>query len=146
MFIFYYHINVYYILSFCTKDHFVYLFHRCADALAKNKTLIGSNQWDYQRELERNYRLFTDQLAPLLVATTSSPVSGRCISDDNDYNNSTNSRGPYGLHYNGECNVSSINYDVDDQDEDDRTLTNNSNGYSEINSLKHTNGDSTLTM
>lgn len=122
------------------------MFYRCADALAKNKTLIGSNQWDYQRELERNYRLFTDQLAPLLVATTSSPLSGRCTGDDNDYNHSTNSRGPHGLHYNGECSMSSINYDAEDQDEDERTLTNNSNGYNEVNSLKNTNGDSTFTM
>lgn len=130
-----------------TTSHFIYLFYRCADALAKNKTLIGSNQWDYQRELERNYRLFTDQLAPLLVATTSSPLSGRCVGDDGDYNNSTNSRGPYGLHYNGECSISSINYDVnDDPDEDDRTITNNSNGYNETNSLKSANGDSTFTM
>lgn len=129
--------------------YYVYLFYRCADALAKNKTLIGSNQLDYQRELERNYRDFTDRLAPLLVATTSFPLSGRCIGDESDYNNSTNPRSPYDHHYNGECNISSNNYTVNNEnqdEEDDTTLTNNSNGCNEINSLKNINGDTTFTM
>lgn len=107
--------------------------------MAKNKTLIGSNQWDYQRELERNYRLFTDQLAPLLIASASSPFSGRCIGDDTDYTNSINTHNSYGHQYNGSCSISSNNYDVNnDEEEDDTTLTNNSNGY-ELNSLKNIN-------
>lgn len=90
--------------------------YRCADALAKNKTLIGPDQRDYQRELERNYRRFTDQLAPLLkAATTMSPLGS--------YNNSTGtSRTPYGHHSNGGCSIA--NYD-DRDEEDDTTIMNN---------------------
>lgn len=90
--------------------------YRCADALAKNKTLIGPDQRDYQRELERNYRRFTDQLAPLLkAATTMSPLGG--------FNNSTSTSGPpYSNHSNGGCSLT--NYD-DRDEEDDTTITNN---------------------
>jgi hypothetical protein len=42
-------------------------FYRCADALRKNKTLIGADQKDYQRELERNYHRFTTRLMPLIT-------------------------------------------------------------------------------
>lgn len=87
--------------------------------MAKNKTLIGPDQRDYQRELERNYRRFTDQLAPLLKAATtmSSPLDG--------YNNSTGtSAPPYGNHSNGGCSLA--NYD-DRDEEDDTTITNNIN-------------------
>lgn len=41
-------------------------FFRCQDALKKNKNLIGSDQRDYQRELERNYKRFTEKLQPLV--------------------------------------------------------------------------------
>jgi hypothetical protein len=44
-----------------------FLFYRCADALRKNKTLIGADQRDYQRELERNYHRFTARLMPLIT-------------------------------------------------------------------------------
>lgn len=40
---------------------------RCSDALRKNKNLIGPDQRDYQRELERNYHRFTDKLTPLIT-------------------------------------------------------------------------------
>ncbi|XP_071439283.1 dedicator of cytokinesis protein 7 [Hetaerina americana] len=40
---------------------------KCADALRKNKNLIGPDQRDYQRELERNYHRFTDRLMPLIT-------------------------------------------------------------------------------
>lgn len=40
---------------------------RCSDALRKNKNLIGPDQRDYQRELERNYHRFSDRLVPLIT-------------------------------------------------------------------------------
>ncbi|XP_033123079.1 dedicator of cytokinesis protein 7-like isoform X2 [Anneissia japonica] len=40
---------------------------RCSDALRKNKTLIASDQKEYQKELERNYHRFTDRLTPLIA-------------------------------------------------------------------------------
>lgn len=46
----------------------MYAIHcRCSDALRKNKNLIGPDQRDYQRELERNYHRFTDKLTPLIT-------------------------------------------------------------------------------
>ncbi|XP_026738533.1 dedicator of cytokinesis protein 7 isoform X1 [Trichoplusia ni] len=42
---------------------------KCHDALKKNKNLIGSDQREYQRELERNFQRFTERLAPLIQAT-----------------------------------------------------------------------------
>uniref|UniRef100_A0A915L384 DOCKER domain-containing protein n=1 Tax=Romanomermis culicivorax TaxID=13658 RepID=A0A915L384_ROMCU len=39
---------------------------KCADALRENKRLIGSDQKEYQKELERNYVRFTERLAPML--------------------------------------------------------------------------------
>lgn len=35
--------------------------------------LIGPDQLDYQKELERNYRAFTERLAPLINIHPSSP-------------------------------------------------------------------------
>ena len=46
---------------------------RCNDALRRNKTLIGADQIDYQKELERNYRRFTERLAPLINIDPASP-------------------------------------------------------------------------
>ncbi|KAM3959107.1 LOW QUALITY PROTEIN: dedicator of cytokinesis [Aphomia sociella] len=40
---------------------------KCHDALKKNKNLIGSDQREYQRELERNFARFTERLAPLVA-------------------------------------------------------------------------------
>lgn len=122
----------------------VCIIFRCADALAKNKTLIGPDQRDYQRELERNYRRFTDQLAPLLIATTSSSLSNGSSFDGN-YNNLTDTREPYGQYYNGQCNTPSINYEdnISNQDEeDDTTLTNISNGGNGMSAPSNTNEDS----
>ncbi|XP_017855271.1 dedicator of cytokinesis protein 7 [Drosophila busckii] len=42
---------------------------RCADALKKNRNLILLDQKDYQRELERNYERFVEQLTPLITLT-----------------------------------------------------------------------------
>ena len=39
---------------------------RCADALKKNKTLIGPDQFEYQREMERNYAEFKTRIDPLI--------------------------------------------------------------------------------
>lgn len=49
-------------LRLCFKD----FSKKCADALRKNKNLIGPDQRDYQRELERNYHRFSDRLTPLI--------------------------------------------------------------------------------
>lgn len=40
---------------------------RCEDALRKNKALIGPDQKDYHRELERNYSRLKEALQPLLA-------------------------------------------------------------------------------
>lgn len=123
----------------------MHLLNRCADALAKNKTLIGPDQRDYQRELERNYRRFTDQLAPLLIATT-----GLTTGDGAGYNHSPSVRGPLGQHHNGVCNLPTFNYEDNDSnnqdDESETTITNINNGDSEINVPNNLNGDATFTM
>lgn len=49
-------------LRLCFKD----FSKKCLDALKKNKNLIGPDQRDYQRELERNYHRFTERLQPLI--------------------------------------------------------------------------------
>ncbi|XP_044752960.1 dedicator of cytokinesis protein 7 [Coccinella septempunctata] len=60
-------------LRLCFKD----FSKKCADALKKNKNLIGPDQRDYQRELDRNYKRFTEKLHPLVnpqnVVVTTSP-------------------------------------------------------------------------
>ena len=38
------------------------MIYRCQDALHKNKSLIGPDQKEYQRELERNYHLVKEKL------------------------------------------------------------------------------------
>nr|XP_018911108.1 PREDICTED: dedicator of cytokinesis protein 7 [Bemisia tabaci] len=50
-------------LRLCFKD----FSKKCSDALRKNKNLIGPDQREYQRELERNYHRFTDKLMPLIT-------------------------------------------------------------------------------
>lgn len=50
-------------LRLCFKD----FTKKCLDALRKNKNLIGPDQRDYQRELERNYQRLTEKLAPLIT-------------------------------------------------------------------------------
>lgn len=44
----------------------VSLCRRCEDALRKNKSLIGPDQKEYQRELERNYHRLKEALQPLI--------------------------------------------------------------------------------
>lgn len=44
----------------------VHLRDRCEDALRKNKSLIGPDQKEYQRELERNYHRLKEALQPLI--------------------------------------------------------------------------------
>lgn len=43
-----------------------HLCDRCEDALRKNKSLIGPDQKEYQRELERNYHRLKEALQPLI--------------------------------------------------------------------------------
>lgn len=40
--------------------------HRCEDALKKNKGMIGSDQKEYHREMERNYHKLKEALGPLI--------------------------------------------------------------------------------
>ncbi|CAG9827394.1 unnamed protein product [Diabrotica balteata] len=49
-------------LRLCFKD----FSKKCHDALKKNKNLIGPDQRDYQRELDRNYKRFIEKLQPLV--------------------------------------------------------------------------------
>ncbi|XP_047664248.1 dedicator of cytokinesis protein 7-like isoform X1 [Tachysurus fulvidraco] len=49
-------------LRLCFKD----LMKRCEDALRKNKALIGPDQKEYHRELERNYSKLKEALCPLI--------------------------------------------------------------------------------
>ncbi|XP_051569546.1 dedicator of cytokinesis protein 7-like isoform X3 [Myxocyprinus asiaticus] len=49
-------------LRLCFKD----LTKRCEDALRKNKSLIGPDQKEYHRELERNYTKLREALCPLI--------------------------------------------------------------------------------
>ncbi|KAM5256423.1 dedicator of cytokinesis protein 7 [Ctenodactylus gundi] len=49
-------------LRLCFKD----FTKRCEDALRKNKSLIGPDQKEYQRELERNYHRLREALQPLI--------------------------------------------------------------------------------
>lgn len=52
-------------LRLCFKD----FSKKCLDALNKNKKLILPDQKDYQRELERNYKRFTERLETLITIT-----------------------------------------------------------------------------
>ncbi|XP_053325502.1 dedicator of cytokinesis protein 7 isoform X3 [Spea bombifrons] len=49
-------------LRLCFKD----FTKRCEDSLRKNKSLIGPDQKEYQRELERNYHRLKEALQPLI--------------------------------------------------------------------------------
>lgn len=49
-------------LRLCFKE----FSRRCADALKKNKTLIGPDQYEYQREMERNYNELKIKIDPLV--------------------------------------------------------------------------------
>ncbi|XP_010898348.2 dedicator of cytokinesis protein 7 isoform X3 [Esox lucius] len=49
-------------LRLCFKD----FTKRCEDALRKNKTLIGQDQKEYHREMERNYNKLKESLGPLI--------------------------------------------------------------------------------
>ncbi|CAH0558208.1 unnamed protein product [Brassicogethes aeneus] len=58
-------------LRLCFKD----FSKKCLDALKKNKNLIGPDQRDYQRELDRNYKRFIEKLQPLVTPQTSIIIS-----------------------------------------------------------------------
>eukprot|EP00063_Salmo_salar_P084948 XP_014059783.1 PREDICTED: dedicator of cytokinesis protein 7-like isoform X7 [Salmo salar] len=50
-------------LRLCFKD----FTNRCEDALRKNKTLIGPDQKEYHKEMERNYNKLKESLGPLIT-------------------------------------------------------------------------------
>lgn len=39
---------------------------RCLEALVRNKSLIGPDQYEYQREMERNYNEMKLNIDPLI--------------------------------------------------------------------------------
>ncbi len=41
-------------------------FIRCAEALKKNKNLIGPDQFEYQKEMEKNYNDLKMKINPLI--------------------------------------------------------------------------------
>lgn len=87
--------------------------------MAKNKTLIGPDQRDYQRELERNYREFTEQLAPLLKSSVATfPVRNDSVGS----NNFTNTHRMLQITGGGESQ-----YTEDEEEDDDNTIMNISN-------------------
>lgn len=47
---------------------------KCHDALRENKRLIGADQKEYQKELERNYIRFTERLAPMVSILLTGPL------------------------------------------------------------------------
>ena len=51
----------------------MYHLFRCEDALKKNNKLIASDQKEYQRELEKNYKRFEDHLSPLFSLNPTRP-------------------------------------------------------------------------
>ncbi len=51
-------------LRICFKE----FTRRCAEALEKNKTLIGSDQIEYQQEMERNQKELKAKIEPLVEA------------------------------------------------------------------------------
>ena len=51
-------------LRICFKE----FIRRCGDALDKNKTLIGSDQIEYQQEMERNHKDLKAKIEPLIEA------------------------------------------------------------------------------
>jgi len=63
-------LSVYLSLSVCVCVYLSVCLCRCGDTLQRNKSLIGVDQKDYQRELERNYHHIKDQLSPLISSST----------------------------------------------------------------------------
>jgi hypothetical protein len=64
-------------------EHSLHLALRCEDALRKNKALIGPDQKEYHRELERHYCRLREALQPLLTQRlpqllAPTPASLRC--------------------------------------------------------------------
>lgn len=56
-----------------------FLIIRCFDALKKNRNLIGPDQRDYQRELDRNYKRFTEKLQPLVNPQVVTIIAARYV-------------------------------------------------------------------
>ncbi|XP_064626372.1 dedicator of cytokinesis protein 7-like isoform X5 [Lineus longissimus] len=52
-------------LRICFKD----FLRKCSIALQRNKEMIGSNQREYQRELERNYNSVKEKLQPMIASS-----------------------------------------------------------------------------
>lgn len=55
------------------------IFFRCYDALKKNKNLIGPDQKDYQRELDKNYKRLEEKLQPLINPPQVQIVNSRFV-------------------------------------------------------------------
>ncbi|GIY48087.1 dedicator of cytokinesis protein 7 [Caerostris extrusa] len=57
-------------LRLCFKDFLL----KCNEALRKNRSFIGPEQKDYQRELERNYYRFMERLMPMIKLSTAAAL------------------------------------------------------------------------
>ncbi|CAD5210255.1 unnamed protein product [Bursaphelenchus okinawaensis] len=77
-------------LLLCFKD----LSKKCSDALQKNETLIQSDQFDYQKELRRNYADFTTKLTQIVMG----PVSAAELTQKCQMNPRTDKTLPVNLH------------------------------------------------
>ena len=51
---------------FFASTSLLVFFFRCREALDKNETLIGEEMYDYQKELEHNFKQFQRQLQPMV--------------------------------------------------------------------------------
>ncbi|CAD5215071.1 unnamed protein product [Bursaphelenchus xylophilus] len=77
-------------LLLCFKD----FSKKCSDALQKNETLIQSDQFDYQKELRRNYADFTTKLTQIVMG----PVSAAELTQKCQMNPRTDKTLPVNLH------------------------------------------------
>ncbi|XP_014668067.1 PREDICTED: dedicator of cytokinesis protein 7-like [Priapulus caudatus] len=73
-------------LRLCFKE----FIRRCGDALRRNKSLIGPEQREYQKELERNYKSLCDKLWPMLANTARNTIKIKDqYNNDNSYSKVT---------------------------------------------------------
>ncbi|XP_065573211.1 dedicator of cytokinesis protein 6-like isoform X2 [Artemia franciscana] len=74
-------------LRLCFKE----FTRNCAEALRKNKNLIGQDQRDYQRELERNYQRFLEQITTVINPKLKSPSDSLSLSTSSSFRSDASS-------------------------------------------------------
>jgi hypothetical protein len=79
------------------RESFITFCKRAGDALRKNKSLIGLEHKDYQREMERNYQRFREKLAPMLnkesLKTSYTTIRSNATSNNRTTNGTSSSTG-----------------------------------------------------